>query len=179
MTLQLRTIKDITPEDLQGLVEDSIHSIAGEDNELWETLPRLGPRCLIVQGPNEELSVISFHATDASRALLEGLNCMEQLNHRLAPLFLVDYVKPSRLIVLAPESPPGVETLLGCGFVESKTFRVIEANGERGLLFEGAEQAQRASVTAARFGAARSTDDDSNVATLSSDEEQFFEQLPQ
>ena len=32
---------------------------------------------------------------------------MEKLNHELASLFLVDYVRPSRLVVLAPEPPPG------------------------------------------------------------------------
>ena len=179
MTLKLRIVGDISPEELQGLVEESIHTVAGEDNELWETLPRLGERCLIVQSPNEELTVVSFDATNANRALVEGLTCMEQLNHRLAPLFLVDYVKPSRLIVLAPEPPPGVETLRACGFVESKTFKVIEANGERGLLFEGTDQGYRASVTAPRFGTERGRADETNVTTLSGEEEQFFEQLPQ
>ncbi len=178
MTLKLRIVGDVSAEELQGLVEESLHDIAGEDHELWETLPRMGEHCLIVQNPNEDLAVVSFHAANATRALMEGLSCMEQLNHKLAPLFLVDYVKPSRLIVLAPEPPPGVETLLACGFVESKTFKVIEANGERGLLFETEGKAHRVSVTAARFGADRDRADESNVTALSTEEEQFFDQLP-
>ncbi len=178
MTLNLRIIGDISSDELQELVEDSLHTVAGEDNELWETLPRLGEHCLIVQNPKEELTVISFDATDATQALMQGLSCMEKLNHELAPLFLVDYIRPSRLIVLAPEPPPGVETLRGCGLVESKTFKVIEANGERGLLFEGV-QARSAKVTVPSFGKDRDESDESDVTTLSTEEEQFFEQLPQ
>ena len=179
MTLNLRIIGDISSDELQELVEDSLHAVAGEDNELWETLPRLGEHCLIVQNSKEELTLISFDATDAAQALVRGLNCMEKLNHELAPLFLVDYVRPSRLVVLAPEPPPGVETLRGCGLVESKTFKVIEANGERGLLFEGVEQARSATVTVPRFGKDSSHTEETDVATLSTEEEQFFEQLPQ
>ncbi len=179
MTLKLRIVGDISSEELQGLVEDSLHTVAGEEHELWETLPRMGERCLIVQSPSDELTVISFDAANATRALMEGLTCMENLNHRLASLFLVDYVKPSRLIVLAPESPPGMEALRGCGFVESKTFKVVEANGERGLLFEDTAQSVRAPVAAPHFGADRDRSDESNVTELSTEEEQFFEQLPQ
>ena len=179
MTLNLRIIGDISSSELQEMVEDSLHSVAGEDNELWETLPRLGEHCLIVQNPKEELTVISFDATDATQALMQGLSCMEKLNHDLAPLFLADYVRPSRLVVIAPEPPPGMETLPGCGLVESKTFKVIEANGERGLLFEGAEQAHSASVATPRFGKDSDQSEESNEASLSSEEEQFFEQLPQ
>ncbi len=179
MTLKLRIVRDIGSEELHGLVEDSIHTVAGDEHELWETLPRLGECCLIVQSASEELTVISFDPANATRALMEGLTCMENLNHRLASLFLVDYVKPSRLIVLAPESPPGMEALRGCGFVESKRFKVVEANGERGLLFEDDAQADRASVAAPRFGTDRERSDESNVTELSNEEEQFFEQLPQ
>lgn len=177
MTLNVRLVRDVTAEELQRIMEDNLTSIAGADFELWETLPRLGERCLIVESPQKELLVISFDARDATRALLEGLNSMEQLNHDLAGLFLVDYVKPSRLIVLAPETPPGARTLQDSGLLESKTFRVIEVNGERALLVEDDRAERSASLKATPIGLEPKPSDDATVEPLSSEEDRFFKQI--
>ena len=174
MTLNVRIVRDVAAEELSRLVEDSVHSIAGSDFELWETLPRLGDRSLIVQDGDDELSIITFDVSDGNRALLAGLECMEKLNHELAGTFLVDYMKPSRLIVLAPTMPPGAKVLEGCG-VDARSFKVVEANGERGLLFEedGADAGRSARATPIDLDSKRGDDADA----LSSEEDRFFQQL--
>ena len=136
MTLQIRTITDVSSEELYKVIVDSLDALIGEGSALWENVPRFGEHCLVAVDQARELIVIGFHPSEPWRALMAGLTSMDQLNDKLAALLIKDYRKPARLIILSPERPPGAETLAECGSVTLRNFKIIEVNGERGLFLE-------------------------------------------
>ncbi len=136
MTLQIRTITDISSEELYTIIVDSLDVLVGEGGELWGTVPRVGEHCIVAVDAARELTLIGFHPSDPWRALRAGLSCMDQLNNELAALLIRDYRKPGKLIVLSPEDPPGAGMLAQCAPVDLRSFKVIEVNGERGLFLD-------------------------------------------
>ncbi len=138
MTLHIRTITDISSEELYAIIVDSLDMLIGEGGELWGTLPRVGEHCIVAVDSARELTLIGFHPSDSWHALRAGLTSMDQLNNELAALLIKDYRKPEKLIILSPADPPGAGTLTGCAPVTLRSFKVIEVNGERGLFLEEA-----------------------------------------
>ena len=136
MTLQIRTITDVSSEELYTIIVDSLDALVGEGCELWGTVARVGEHCIVAVDSAQELTLIGFHPSEPWRALMAGLSSMDQLNNELAALLIRDYRKPEKLIVLCPAEPPGAETLAQCARVSLRTFKVIEVNGERGLFLE-------------------------------------------
>lgn len=136
MTLHIRTITDVSSEELYTIIIDSLGELVGEGGEPWGTVPCIGEHCVVAVDRAGELTLIGFHPSEPWRALMAGLSSMDQLNNKLAAMLIKDYRKPARLIILSPAKPPGSETLAQFGLVTLRNFKVVEVNGERGLFLE-------------------------------------------
>lgn len=176
MSLKIRTATDVAPEQLRNLVTDNLATLLGDGARLWKELAGLGDHCLLAIDPADELTVISFHAEEPAQALLAGLTCMDQLRSHLAALFLRDYRKPSRLLVLTPGTLPGAETLRQCGEVQSRSFQILSVNDELGLFLESSGREPDKPALAFQ-PEARSTKSEAKGPVLSPEEEEFFGQM--
>ena len=175
MTLKIQTVSDITTDQLHSLIVDNLPALVGDGSEIWEIVPHIGQHSIAAVDLDEDVTVISFHPSDSEQALLAGLSALDHLNDQVASLLLGDYRKPSRLLVLSPTPPPGIHTLAQCGQVDARTFKVIEINGEQGLLLEPQMQAQKNSV--ATFPSSAVSRPEADEETLSEEEEAFFGQM--
>jgi hypothetical protein len=136
MTLHIRPAGEIGQQDLRRLVLENLTVLLGDDARPCESLPELEENCLLVTNGQNELSLLSFDMEDPGRALLKGLALMDQLGSDLAALFMREYRRPSRLMVLTPVAPPG-RVIFGRNCPVSWTgFRVLRVNDDLGLMFE-------------------------------------------
>ena len=143
MSLAIRLATSVSPQRLRDLVVDNLTQMLGEGTRPWDDMPGMDDGCLGAVDAHNELVLVSFDGEDASRALLNGLTCMEALSSELATQLLSPYRKPARLLVLAPTPPPGASLLQGSGALEWMTFQVLSVNGEFGLLLEAGAPRQR------------------------------------
>jgi hypothetical protein len=146
MPLAIRLATHVSPQRLRDLIMDNLDALVGEGARAWDDMPALDDCCLGVLDAQNELTLVSFDPADPTRALTNGLGRMDELGSDLAARLLSPYRPPARLLVLAPEPPPGASALARSGFVDWATFRVLNVNGEFGLLLEsGARERQPAS----------------------------------
>jgi len=136
MPLAIRLATHVSPQRLRDLILDNLDALVGEGARVWEEMPALDDGCIGVMSAQNELILVSFDPADPIRALTNGLGRMDELGSDLAARLLRPYHPPSRLLVLAPEPPPGAAALVRSGFVDWATFRVLNVNGEFGLLLE-------------------------------------------
>ena len=176
MSLKISTATDVAPEQLRNLVTDNLVTLLGDGARPWKEMAGLGDHCLLATDSADELTLISFHPEEPGQALLAGLSWMDQLRSNLAALFLRDYRKPSRLLVLTPGTLPGAETLRQCGEVQSLSFQVLSVNDELGLFLQPTGRKPE-KPTFSFQPDARSTDSEAKEPVLSAEEEEFFGQM--
>jgi hypothetical protein len=136
MPLAIRLATHVSPQRLRDLILDNLDALVGEGARAWDEMPALDDGCLGVMDAQNELILVSFDPADPHRALTNGLGRLDELGSDLAARLLRPYHPPSRLLVLAPQPPPGAAALARTGFVDWATFRVLNVNGEFGLLLE-------------------------------------------
>jgi len=181
MALRICTATDIAPEQVRSLIVEALPSLLGEGARLWDGMPALDEQCLGVVDAQDDLMLLSFDASDAQGALMKGLACMEQLSGEQAARLLRDYRSPTRLLVLSPLPPPGMEILRRCRAATWNALRVLRVNGELGLLMEPkAEEAEDMSVafahSAFREAEPERAGEHAEEHALTAEEEDFFEQ---
>jgi len=181
MALRISTATDVTPEQLRSLIVEVLPSLLGAGARLWDGMPALNEQCLGVLDAHNDLTLLSFDASDAQGALIKGLACMEQLSGEQAARLLRDYRRPSRLLVLSPSPPPGMEVLRRCRAANWNALRVLRVNGELGLLMEPkAEEAEDMSAafahSAFRGAEPERPSEAAEEPALTAEEEDFFEQ---
>lgn len=179
MALRISTATDVAPEQLRALIVDALPSLLGVGARLWDGMPTLDEQCMGVLDTHNGLTLLSFDANDAQGALMKGLGCMEQLSGEQAARLLRDYRKPSRLLVLSPSPPPGMDVLRRCGAATWNALRVLRVNGELGLLMDPkAEEADDMSSAFApsAFRETEPAEADAGEPALTAEEEDFFEQ---
>jgi hypothetical protein len=177
MTLKISTATDVAPKQLRNLVTDNLVTLLGDGARPWKEMAGLGDHCLLATDAADELTLISFHPEEPGQALLAGLSWMDQLRSDVAALFLRDYRKPSRLLVLTPGTLPGAETLRQCGEVQSRSFQILSVNDELGLFLEPTTARAPEKPAFSFQPDARSTKSEAKEPALSSEEEEFFGQM--
>lgn len=181
MALRISTATDVTPEQLRSLIVEALSSLLGAGARLWDGMPALDEQCLGVLDAQDDLTLLSFDASDAQGALMKGLACMEQLSGEQAARLLRDYRRPSRLLVLSPSPPPGMEVLVRCHAAAWNALRVLRVNGELGLLIEPKGEASNGMSVAFVHSTFRGTEperagEDAKEPALTAEEEDFFQQ---
>lgn len=176
MSLLIQPVAEIDPRDLRTLVLDNLGTLLGDGSKPVDSLPDADECCLTATDPDGDPLLLSFDAQDPQRALLDGLCRMDLLDSDVATLFVHDYRPPARLLVLAPEPPPGMSLFDGRCAIGWQRLQVVSVNGELGILLD--TQAEEAATLPANVETipfeSRSDDEE---ATLNEAEEEHFNQL--
>lgn len=156
MGMRLKTLALTSEQILRELIVDALPQVLGEESSVVsDDLPFEG-RHLLCLDANRRPALVSFDARDGGRALLAGLLAVERLGdnrgllYRLYPaLFQGDGGTLAdgdlRLVLLAPEAPPGMGYLARAfPALSVYTFRVLDIGGEIGLLIDPVASGQRA-----------------------------------
>jgi hypothetical protein len=167
---------------LRDLVLGSLESLLGSTTVLARSAPLEGEPALVLDGQGE-LVVVTFDATDGSRALLAGLKALEGLT-AAAPWMvrtLPDWPESAapdaaRLLVLAPAAPPGLARLGAPERVAAAEVRAVRVGEEVGLLIAPVA-ASLASWGGMLATAARRNPFRTGLVTLTAEEAAFFDRL--
>jgi hypothetical protein len=168
MPLTIRPATGVSAQRLRDLILDNLDAILGDGARAWDDMPPVDECCLGAIDAQNDLILVSFDPTDATRALTTGLRCLDELTSELAARLLTPYRRPSRVLVLSPAPPPGSRALSRTGVVGWAGFRVLNVNGEFGLLLE---------PTAPSTGEPLSARETPAAANLNPEEEKFFQTL--
>jgi len=165
MSVQLRTIALTSDEILQELITDSLPHLLGNSCEvIAQDLPFEG-RHLLCLDERGHPAVVAYDGRDAGRALLAGLAVIDALCdnrgllYRLYPMLFraaphqagaAFRSEDLRLVVLAPRPLPGLAYLKRAfPALTACTFRILEVDGNVGLLIEAAPPEMGSPSTAA------------------------------
>jgi hypothetical protein len=176
MSLSIHVARDVSPRRMRDLVAEGLAELLGEGSRLWDEMPPVDERCLGAIDGRGELVLVSFDAAESERALLAGLRCMGELTSDLAVRLLRLYSRPAQLLVLGPSVPPAAALLAARGLVRWGVVRVVDVNGELGLLVDSLSGAEQ---TAASTPHAEVEEDQPAApeSGLTTDEERFFQAL--
>jgi hypothetical protein len=148
MPIAIRLATNVSAQRLRDLVVENLEELLGEGSRPWDAMPPLDPRCVGAVDAQNNLTLVSFDPVDPKQALATGLRCMDELGSDLAARLVNPYRRPSHLLVLASEPPPGAGVLASSGLLSWATFRVLSVNGEFGLLVESGLSGKREGLTA-------------------------------
>jgi hypothetical protein len=152
MKLHIQTVEPCDRETLRGLLIDAADQLAGKDSCLLEAkLPWDGYPILLADAQGHPV-LVSFDAENSLAALLNGLQATEQLASALPWVnqvysALQNRQEPPRLVVVSGETPPGSETVLaGSPQLTLFTCKVLQVNGDTGVLLERLDTPQAATA---------------------------------
>ena len=142
MTLTIETAKTPDREQLRRLLLDATEQLIGTGNNILEPrLPWDGQPMLLADADLHPV-LVSFEPDHSEAALLNGLRGVEQLCNALPWInqvyaTLQQQQRPPRLVVVAPEFPPGaVAVLRACPELSLYRYRLLSVNGEIALWLE-------------------------------------------
>lgn len=191
MKLQIQNVASRDNEQLRTLLIDAIDELVGQQSRLLEAkLPWDGHPLLLADAEGHPV-LVSFDLANSQAALVNGLVATEQLSAALPWINQVyeplgQLQKPPRLVIVSPEPPPGSTALLAnCPNLLLFNFRILNINGETGLLLErtaGTRPAEEpapepkaapaeATITAPKVVSSR------ELPALSEEESTYFQQL--
>lgn len=190
MSPQLRPVSLTADEILEELVTDSLPNILGSPHEvIASSLPFEGNHILALDAAQRP-TLVSYDGRDGGRALLTGLGVLEGLTENRAifcrlypglftkgggdgPMFRIEDV---RLITLSPTPPPGgVHLQQALPSLYPHTFRLLEVDGEIGLLLEAPlPRAQMAGTSGETAPPAPKAPFRTGTTALSAEEERYF-----
>lgn len=142
MSLHIHSEPTLGASALRRLVIDSLGPVLGGGTVVVPELPIEGGPILAL-GTDGTPIVISFDAEDATRAVVGGLQALEEVTRqgdwlvKLCPDIPAgtSFAAP-RLVALAPEVPSGATRMTEGSGVFLYTYRALRVNGEQGLLIE-------------------------------------------
>ena len=191
MKLQIQNVASRDNEQLRTLLIDAVDELVGQQSRLLEAkLPWDGHPLLLADAEGHPV-LVSFDLANSQAALVNGLVATEQLSAALPWINQVyeplrQLQKPPRLVIVSTEPPPGSTALLAnCPNLSLFNFRILNINGETGLLLErtaGARPAEtpapepeaaptEAAITAPKVVHSR------ELPALSEEESTYFQQL--
>lgn len=155
MSIHLKSVSLTSDDILKELVTDSLSNLLGEGHELIsDNLPLEGHHLLALDA-NRRPVLVAYDNRDGGRALLSGLAAIEGLGDNRAMLYrlfpslfrgsrssthdgsAIFRIEDLRLVVLAPKPPPGGAWLQQVfRNLTVHTFRILEVDGNIGLLIE-------------------------------------------
>lgn len=152
MKLQIQNVASRDNEQLRTLLIDAVDELVGQQSRLLEAkLPWDGHPLLLADAEGHPV-LVSFDLANSQAALVNGLVATEQLSAALPWINQVyeplrQLQKPPRLVIVSTEPPPGSTALLAnCPNLSLFNFRILNINGETGLLLErtaGTRQAEK------------------------------------
>ncbi|MCC6207728.1 MAG: hypothetical protein IT488_06215 [Gammaproteobacteria bacterium] len=150
MGMRIKTLTLTSGQILRELIVDALPQILGEDFSIVSAdLPFDGSLMLCLDAKRHP-ALVAFDARDSGRALLAALRAVERLGDNRGMLFrLYPALFPDngrhfpenelRLVLLAPEAPPGTAYLARAfPALSAYTFRILEIDGNLGLLVDPA-----------------------------------------
>lgn len=180
MSLRIRTVAPPGTARLRQLILESLPNLIGNEAQALPSAGSLPADTLVAIDSAQRLWVVSFSAEDAGAALLGGLAARREMRALLPWLrqvgLISGMVTDCTLLILTPTLPAGAVELCRKGDLEWRQMRFLEVNGEIGILTEPCESPP---TTAARPQPAelKPLDRDTPAATLTPEEEAFFQHL--
>ena len=189
MSLHIRAVAPPAAGRLRQLLLDALPHLLGANTQALPSAGHLPVDTLVAVDAYQRLWVLSFTTHEPGRALLDGMQALQQVRSLLPWLKQARLVSPDveecSLLVLSPDLPDGSTELCLRAGIDWRRLRFLEVNGELGLLIEPAEplalqlvQVQpQAPVPAATPRPASLKPLDRNGPGLSPEEEAFFQHL--
>jgi len=188
MKLKIETAQNCDREQLRKLLLEASEQLVGGGNHVLEARLRWEGQPILLADADLHPVLVSFDPDSSEAALVNGLQGVERLRSALPWINQVydplqQRQQSARLVVVAPEFPPGAEAVLhSCADLNLLRYRVLSVNGESGLWLErlsGVAAARSTPKAATQVDAERLPEQASNdiLPALSEAENAYFQQL--
>lgn len=142
MKLKIETAQNCDREQLRDLLLGASEQLVGAGSQVLEPRLRWEGQPILLADAGLHPVLISFDPDSSETALLNGLSGVERLLSALPWInqvyeALQQQQRSARLVVVAPDFPPGASAVLhGCTELSLFRYRALSVNGESGVWLE-------------------------------------------